>query len=320
MASISTIKKDNKMIKTQRTNLKIFQDTDLLIWAEAFLIDRKAQNLSKGTLKFYQNKLKIFLDYCHGQLISDITEITPNNLRQFLLYSQETGHNPGGIHAAYRTIKTFLRWHESEVEDYKNPIYKIKSPKVPEKILDPVPIEDIFAIVNTCKSNKYSDSRDKAILLVLLDTGCRAMEFINLNIENVNLFTGEIIIRQGKGRKPRSVYIGNKSRKALRRYLKCRNDSNSAVWITNNSERFSYDGLRAVITRRSKQAGINPPSIHSFRRQFALSMHRAGVNIYVLQKLMGHADLSTLQRYLKLSQDDIAQAHRIGSPVDNNRL
>jgi hypothetical protein len=56
------------------------------------------------------------MNYCEAQLISDITEVIPNFLRQFLLHLEETGHNPGGIHAVFRTIKAFLRWFENEVE------------------------------------------------------------------------------------------------------------------------------------------------------------------------------------------------------------
>jgi site-specific recombinase XerD len=119
--------------QTQRTITVFSQETNLFIWIEAFLIDRKAQNLSRGTLKFYQNKLKLFLDYCEAQLISDITQLNPSNLRQFLLYLEETNHNPGGVHAVYRSIKAFLFWYENEIEieNWKNPINKIKSPKVP---------------------------------------------------------------------------------------------------------------------------------------------------------------------------------------------
>ena len=72
--------------------------------------------------------------------------------------------------------------------------------------------------------------------------------------------------------------------------------------------------------RRAETAGLKEPSLHSFRRAFAINMLRAGVDIYSLQELMGHADLQVLRRYLKQTNDDIAQAHRIGSPVDNNRL
>jgi site-specific recombinase XerD len=90
-----------------------FQDTYLLTWVDAFLLARRAQNLSKGTVEFYRKKLKYFTDYCEAQAVKEITQIDAGLLRQFLLTLEARGHNPGGIHAAYRTVKTFLRWGES---------------------------------------------------------------------------------------------------------------------------------------------------------------------------------------------------------------
>jgi site-specific recombinase XerD len=96
-------------------------------------------------------------------------------------------------------------------------------------------------------------------------------------------------------------------------------ENNPAMWITNNAERLTYIGLRKVIIRRANQAGIKPPILHSFRRAFAINMFRAGVNVFCLQKLMGIAGLQVLRRYLAQTTEDIALAHKIGSPVDNKR-
>jgi integrase/recombinase XerD len=317
-----TIMKQNNL-QTQRTSEIFSQETDLFTWVEAFLIDRKAQNLSTGTLKFYQNKLKLFLNYCEAQVISDITQINPNYLRQFLLYLEETGHNPGGIHAIYRSIKAFLKWYENEVEieNWKNPINKVKAPKVPIEPLDPVELSDVSTMITTCQKNTFTGERDKAILLALLDTGARAQEFLDMNLDDINLIAGEILIRQGKGRKPRMVYLGKKSRKAVRSYLKKRNDYEKALWVRDDGEgRLSYDGLRAIIVRRSKLASISTPSLHSFRRAFAINMLRSGVNVYSLQALMGHSGLQVLHRYLKQTKEDLQIDHSKGSPVDNNKL
>ena len=108
--------------------------------------------------------------------------------------------------------------------------------------------------------------------------------------------------------------------RAIRAYLNNRTDSSDSLWITDQGEQLAYFGLREIIRRRAKKAKIETPSIHSFRRAFAINMLRAGVDIYSLQELMGHADLQVLRRYLKQTNEDIAQAHRVGSPVDNNKL
>ena len=100
----------------QRTIYKFSQETHLLTWVVAFLVDRKAQGLSEGTLSFYNEKLALYTDYCDSQLITQITEINPNQIRMYLLYLEDKGHNPGGVHAAYRALRTFLYWWEEELE------------------------------------------------------------------------------------------------------------------------------------------------------------------------------------------------------------
>ena len=307
--------------KNQWSITKLEQDTDLLTWIEAFLIDRKAQGMAKGTLYFYQKKLKLFIDFCEAQVITDIADITPSFLRNYMLYLEETGHNDGGRHACYRALKTFLYWWEEELEPqgWTNPIRKVKPPRLSISPLEPADLEDIKTMIDRC-DNSFYGKRDKAILLSLLDTGTRAHEFLALNIDDFDYKTGEILIREGKGRKFRSVFLGKKSRRIVRVYLRTRRDEGNSFWITKGGERLTYWGLREIIRRCATRAEVKIPTIHSFRRAFALNMLRAGVDIFSLQKLMGHADLQVLRRYLAQTTEDIAQAHRLGSPVDNYNI
>jgi integrase/recombinase XerD len=178
-------------------------------------------------------------------------------------------------------------------------------------------------MVKACPYNTFTGDRDAAILVCLLDTGARASEFLSINLEDINQARGDILIRQGKGRKPRTVYIGKQSKRALRRYLNHRRDESAALWVTHpryGSERLSYDGLRGILKRRAQQAGVEEPSLHDFRRAFALSMLRNRTDIFTLAKLMGHEGISVLQRYLKQTNLDTEEAHRRAGPVDNAGL
>jgi len=311
--------------ETQRTLSVSNVDDYLLNWLEAFLIDRKAEGVADGTLRFYRQKIKLFSDYCDAMTVKQISQITPSFLRQYLLYLEESGHNPGGRHAAFRTIRAFFLWFEDEVEPqgWSNPISKVKAPKVPLEPLEPVSFETVAQMVKACPHNSFTGNRDAAILFCLLDTGARASEFLSVNLEDINQARGDILIRQGKGRKPRTVYIGKQSKRALRRYLNHRRDDSAALWVTHprfGSERLSYDGLRGILTRRAEEANAEEPTPHDFRRAFALSMLRNGVDIFTLAKLMGHEGISVLQRYLKQTNLDTEEAHRRAGPVDNAGL
>ena len=309
------------VLKTQDQGTIILSQQDYLaILIESFLIDRRSQGLSPETIDFYAKKLKYFLKYCEGQALTQLSQLTTDLIRRYVLELSET-HNPGGVHACFRPLRTLLYWVEDEEimpQGWKNPIRRVKAPKLPTEPIEPIHIEDINSLLKTCKSN-YSGVRDKAMMLGLLDTGARAKEFLNINLEDVELATGSVLIRQGKGRKPRMVFLGRKTIRAIRAYLRSRRDNNPALWVSIHGDRMTYAALRCLLRRRAYLVGLNEiPTPHDFRRAFALVMLRSGVDIFALQKLMGHSDLQVLRRYLAQTDQDIHTAHMRGSPVDNN--
>jgi integrase/recombinase XerD len=304
---------------TQWTTTTLHVDDYLLTWIEAFLVDRKSRNAAAGTLYFYSEKLEVFARYCDTQAITRIIQLTPDTLRRFILHLQES-HNGGGVHAFYRALRAFLLWWEEEVEPegWKNPIRKVKAPKVEQEAIEPVAIDTVQKLIDTCKGNAGTGLRDKALLLFLLDSGARAAEALALNVDDVDLITGAALIRQGKGRKPRTVFLEQKARRALRAYLRTR--GTGALWQTDDGGRLTYWGLNSIITRRAAAAGVDKPELHDFRRAFAINFLRNGGDIFALQELMGHTSLAVLKRYLKLTQDDLRAAHIKASPVKNSGL
>ena len=92
-----------------------------------------------------------------------------------------------------------------------------------------------------------------------------------------------------------------------------------SLFVSKDEESLTYDGFRQLLERRAKRARLsNKPELHGFRRVFALNMLRSGVDIFVLQRLVGHSDLQVLRRYLAQNDEDSQLAHMRGSPVDNN--
>ena len=305
--------------KTRRTiEFFIGQEYDLNIAIEAFLFDKRSQNISPATIRFYHEKLLRFSAYCQTRAISKVTDISPADIRQYIFVMEESGHNPGGQHAAYRTIRAFLNWWEFEVEPegWKNPIKKTKPPKVDIEPLEPVRFEVAEAMLDTCEKGTFYGDRDYAIIMVLMDTGLRAGEFLSINLDNINIMNGQITVTKTKSRKFRSVFLGKKSRRALRNYLK-HGRTVDPLWTLKNGQRLTYNGLRAIMVKRAKLARVETPSLHSFRRFFALQSLRNGMDIFSLQLLLGHADLQILRKYLKQTDEDIKLAHDKSGPVDN---
>ncbi len=287
---------------------------------ESFLIDRRAAGLSPNSIRYYRSYLIIFQRYCEASAVKCIEQITADLLRHHFVTLAET-HNPGGVSGEYRTLRAFFRWlvdEEIMPPDWRNPMSKVKPPKMNMEPLEPIPLEDVRALIDTCSAGAIMDDRDRAIFLVLLDTGVRAQELCDLNQEDVNSETGTTRVRYGKGGKTRTVFLGKRSRKAVRTYLRRRTDREHSLFLTRSGERLTYEAVREMIDRRARQAGLsNKPSAHDFRRAFALNMLRNGADVFALQKLLGHSDLQIMRRYLAQNNQDTQLAHLRGSPVDN---
>jgi len=198
--------------EVRRTYLDLIdQDTDLEVWINAFLKDRKSAGLSPGTVNYYKEKLGIFIKFCKSRAIAQITQITPTDIRDYLLALEATGHNKGGQHSCYRALRAMLYWWENELEPagWSNPIRKVKAPKVALEPLEPASVKVVEAVLETC-SNDYFGVRDRAIIMLLVDTGVRANELLSVNVQDVDAVNGSIIIRHAKGGKFRNVFLGKK--------------------------------------------------------------------------------------------------------------
>ena len=309
------------MCSTKKDQLtRLVSQRGLPLEVATFLLDRKARGLSPRTVQFYQCELRRLGTFLADSQVGDVQDITADHIRRYLVHLGQT-RNAGGVHAAYRAVKTFLRWwaDETEPRSWVNPIQRVKPPKLKQEPLDPVSLVDLKCMLATCQRRTFSGDRDRVMLLALLDTGCRASEFESLNLQDIDLATGAAIVRHGKGGKRRATFLGTKAQRALLRYLRHRPAAEVAdpLWVTGTGSRLSYWGLRQVIRRRAVSAGVPAPSLHSFRRAFALLSLRSGADLVSLQRLLGHSDLSVLRRYLNQTDDDLRATHEKHGPVDH---
>jgi len=285
----------------------------------AFLIDRQARSLSQRTIDYYQTNLLAFERFLQTKNVTAIEAITPEHIRLYFIHLSETC-KPGGIHAQYRAIKAWLNWWGDECDDtnWRNPIRKIKPPKVSKEPIPGVPIQHVQKLLASCDKS-FNGQRDKAIILFLLDTGLRRAEFCKLDYSDIELNTGAVQVRAGKGNKDRVVYVGARARRELMRYLRHRPtiDDHDPLWITRAGTRLTHSGLRQIFRRRAERIGIPEPQIHDFRRTFAIQSLRNGIDLITLMRLMGHTSTTVLQRYLRLVESDLQSAHERSSPADN---
>lgn len=288
----------------------------------AFLLDCEAARLSPNSIKFYRLKLVDFAQFADMRGCDAVASLTPTHIREFFIEYGKT-HSPGGIHAAWRAVRAFMRWLMREGILEKDPSIQVRTPKVDSEPLEPVSEAHVRALVDVCPKNNYVGLRDRAILMTLVDTGLRANELLSLNIGDVDLKTGSVLVRKGKNRKPRVTFVGPSTRKAILNYLRTRAVAadDAPLWVAydtgHGTNRITYGGLRDMVQRRAKNAGIPTPTLHSFRRAFALTMLRNGADIVSLTRMMGHGSLPVLMRYLRQEAGDLGVVHQAHSPVES---
>jgi site-specific recombinase XerD len=314
--------------------------TSLKSLFNGFVLTKQTEGKSPRTVEFYSENLKRFLWYASKQGWSDdIRMLTEWHIREFLSYLasekcrwglEGNGSETSRIKVSYTTVHhyfvvlaNFFGWVVREGFMPESPTAKIKIAKPKVKVIKPYTPEEISRMIAVCDCDyehnaKFLGSRNKAIILVLLDSGVRLSELIGMALEDVNTSNGNIKV-MGKGSKERVVRIGKVAQKALWRYMVHRPDDGwQELWLSEEKRPLSCGGVQCLVKRLKERAGINGNgSVHRFRHTFALNFLRVDKNVFNLQYLLGHSELEMVRRYTAtLGMEDALKAHEKASPVD----
>jgi integrase/recombinase XerD len=273
-----------------------------------FILSRQAMNCTQTTIDFYSYTAGFFLSWVEAQGITRPEEVTPRYVRQYIAELVSRGKADSTVWDHARAVKTMLRfWHN---EGYISQPVKFALPKIAKKRLPVLSVDELQQILKVC------NVRDKAVVLLMADSGLRRAEVCALNWEDVDMTSGLILVRQGKGRKDRSAVIGAKTRRALLAYRRTLADRNGILFQTQTGTRFTGSGLLTIFRRLTKRTGIHV-SPHALRRTFVVLSLRNGMDVLHLQVMLGHSSLDMVQHYAQMVDDDLLQSHRLYSPVDN---
>ena len=273
------------------------------------------ENKSAKTQEIYKYVITNFLEFDSNHIPE------PSEMRVYLLSLSQRGCAPATVHVHYRTLKTWFLWLIAEhvIKPSKYPLQNVKPPKVPDKIVVPFTKEEISQILAVCGGDRFFDVRMRAIILTFIDTALRLFELEGIQRNDIDTRQG-IIKVMGKGRKERFVKIGLSTRVSINTYLLRRTDNLSALWLTEERMPLSAQGLQVAIFRITKLAGITYKrrGPHVFRHTAASLCKANGMDIYILQKMLGHTDIKTTERYLRsLGFDLLSEEHTKFSPCDN---
>jgi site-specific recombinase XerD len=298
-----------------------------------FLLAKQVEGKSEATLLFYRENLGRFLWWLgQNKIEEDIKSLDVNVIRSFLAYVQISTNRWGigskssehkasmsTVDAYWRSLQSLFTWivKENLLKMENNPIKRIPRPKVPQKVVQDIPLPLVGRALDEFNPNTLIGARNRAVIFLLLDTGMRLAECAGIELTDVDIGSGLIKI-WGKGAKQRRVPLGNASKDALINYLKLRgNNANPKLWVTVNGEPLSKTGLQSFVRRLRRLGGNVRWTPHTFRNTFAIDFLRAGGDPFTLQILGGWTDLEMPRHYAAaLKAEDAFRVHARASPAD----
>lgn len=283
----------------------------LALALDAFLLAKEGESVSRRTLATYRFALVRFLAHLAAQGITTPEDITPAHVRAYFAFLHRQSYTQHTVHDYARPVKTMLRfWHADGIMA-ADVMARVKMPAADRRVLPALTEAQVRALLAACDT-----LRDTALVLFMLDTGVRSSECCALTVADVDTTTGAVDVRQGKGGKRRTVYLGVRARRALVRYLLSRDHAAGPLFPSaNDGGHLTPNGLLQVLYKVGDRAGVHVHP-HVLRRTFALVALRSGMDIRRLAALLGHASLQVVRQYLDVTEHDLAQAHREHGPVD----
>jgi site-specific recombinase XerD len=245
--------------------------------------------------------------------------------------------SPKSVVNIHTNLSALWTWGVREGYVEENIVRAIEKPDIKPPVIKPFTKDEMQAMLKACDNtrtwkNRASTSnrrptadRDRAILMLLVDTGLRASELCNIRIQDVDTNQQTIKVL-GKGSKERFVHFGRRTARALWRYLTPRlqtledDDYLFTTWPDDLPDKMNRSALGRLVRRIGDRAGVSGVHPHRFRHTFAINYLRNGGDIFTLKQLLGHSTLEMVERYLALAQADCEEAHRKASPADNWRL
>ena len=299
---------------------------------QGFKLSCQTEGKSPKTVEWYTDFLRRFLRFLRlRNLPCDLDGITRDHIRGFIRFLQVEARTPRSdkplspaiVQGYVRTLKAFFSWAAREGYLDANLMRRISVPKAPVKIVNTLELDQIHRLMDMCLRANGNSQRNQIIILMLLDSGLRVSELVNIEIEDVNLPEGHVKIRHAKGARERFVPIGSVVQKHLWKYINLHRrpmtDRITRLFLSETGLPLTRSGIQQMLRRCGKKAGINGVrcSPHTFRHTFAKRYLLNGGDIFSLQRILGHSSLASVRVYLNLVAADVKKQHRRFSPVDN---
>ncbi|MCB8958416.1 MAG: site-specific tyrosine recombinase XerD [Nocardioides sp.] len=285
------------------------------------------RGLAANTLTSYRRDLRRYQEYLAEVGVDELAAISEATVADFLARLREGDqvHPALSSTSAARTVVAVRGFHKFAVADglaALDPASGVKPPTPAKRLPKALPVGDVEAILEAAGAPGTTLAlRDRALLEVLYGTGARISEAVGLDVDDVDLVDGTVLLR-GKGGKERLVPVGSFAREAVDAYLVrgrpelvATGRGTPALLLNARGGRLSRQSAWAVLVKAAERAGVTRDvSPHTLRHSFATHLLDGGADVRVVQELLGHASVTTTQVYTLVTVDNLREVFATAHP------
>jgi integrase/recombinase XerC len=287
-----------------------------------YLAELARSGASKHTQRSYASDLEQFATYFEfpGTAAPEIDRLDLPLLREWLSGLYDRGLTATSIRRKLAAVRAMFKFLLQEGVVQKNLAARVRTPKIRQRLPDVMSEEKANNLLDAVETGEIveipSKERDIAFLELLYGCGIRVGELVGINLEDIDLHAGWLRVR-GKGNKERQVPVGDRAAAAVERYLSVRSaaPSERALFLNSRGARINDRQVRRIVKLYALlvtgDSTIHP---HSFRHAYATHLLSDGADLRAIQELLGHARLSTTQKYTQVSLKDLQAVYDRAHP------
>lgn len=250
--------------------------------------------LKDRTLEAYEQNINEFFSFHPG----DFQEIKPADIRKWVLHLQEKGRKPATVHQKLASLRLLFGYLLEEQLISQNPMSKIASPKMEDKLPYYLSREQLGELRNLVKDSK----RERAIIETFYTTGVRSCELIDMQKNDISWDERTIHIREGKGKKERIVLFSHGCKEILLDYLSTRKDELPHLFLNSKRRPLQGRALRLTFEGYSERLGFKVTQ-HTMRHTFAAHLAEKNMPLSYIQDLLGHDTIEVTKIYARLHEE-----------------
>ncbi|MGM0786617.1 MAG: site-specific tyrosine recombinase/integron integrase [Thermodesulfobacteriota bacterium] len=252
----------------------------------------------------------------------EIEEVGVLLIRSYLALLHRQKIKKTSIARKLSAIRSFFNYLEKHRVISENPATSVLTPKQDKPVPNHLTVDDIFRLIDSIKDDTPSGKRNRAILETLYSTGIRVSELVGLDVEDID-FNARVVRVTGKGSIERIVPIGKKAADSILKYREAlygNSEKTPDIWkgpvfLNRNGGRLTERSVARMLDQAARAAGLTVPvSPHDLRHTFATHLLDAGLDLRMVQELLGHKKLSTTQKYTHVSIDRLMAAYDSAHP------